>query len=842
MKRILINATQQEELRVAIVDGQKLYNLDIEVPSREQKKSSIFKGKVTRVEPSLEACFVEYGAERHGFLPFKEIARQYWTEEARKADSRPSIKDAIKPDQELIVQVEKEERGNKGAALTTKVSLAGRYSVLMPTEARAGGVSRRIEGEDRAQVREAFSKVKKPENMGAIVRTAGVGRTTEELQWDLDYLVTLWEAIDKAAAEKPAPFLIYHDSSVIIRALRDHYDRDIAQIIIDNPEIYQQAEDFVRQVMPHNLRKLKLYQDPTPLFSRFQIESQIESAFQREVRLPSGGAIVIDPTEALTSIDINSGRATKGADIEETALQTNLEAASEIARQLRLRDLGGLFVIDFIDMMSTKNQREVENRLRQELKMDRARVRTGRISRFGLLELSRQRLRPSLGESSQEVCRLCQGQGTVRSAESLSLAILRLIGEEAAKEHTGSVIAHLPVDVATFLLNEKRADIARIETNQKVKVVLVPDHNYERPHYSLERLRKSEKDHPAVTRTSYDLIETREPDIDLLLRQDRPEPLSQQAAVQSVKVDSAPPPQAQPQPAQPARPVEQPGLFVRMWKSLFGTGTVAEPVPEPEPQPTGGTSRKRGGQQQRSQKRRGGRASGQNRRNGGRQGGRPAQKRDGNRATANRSAENKSDEQSRHAQESGNDSASGNNGAQGKSSGARKTNTRSRRRSNRRRGARGGRGQQNEARVGGNDTASQEKGQASAQSGKGKTSAGEMTDNPGDNGKKASGKPGQSASSQPASAPDKAASEQHQSKPAAAKPAANQAAAEQSPAGKSSADKPAKDQSSASRSSADGGSAKTQGSSANRQDTPAPKPASDKAATPAASSDSEQKT
>ncbi|HBS27281.1 MAG TPA: ribonuclease E/G, partial [Gammaproteobacteria bacterium] len=583
MKRILINATQQEELRVAIVDGQKLYNLDIEVPSKEQKKSSIFKGKVTRVEPSLEACFVEYGSERHGFLPFKEISKSYWSEAARKSDKRPSIKDAIKSGQEVVVQVEKEERGNKGAALTTKVSLAGRYSVLMPTEARAGGVSRRIEGEDRAQVRDAFTNVNKPENMGAIVRTAGVGRSTEELQWDLDYLTTLWDAISKAAEEKSAPFLIYHDSSVIIRALRDHYDKDIGQILIDKPEVFQQATDFVRQVMPHNLHKLKLYDEATPLFSRFQIESQIESAFQREVTLPSGGAIVIDHTEALTSIDINSGRATKGSDIEDTAVNTNLEAASEVARQLRLRDLGGLFVIDFIDMVVSKNQRAVENRLRDELKMDRARVRTSRISRFGLLELSRQRLRPSLGEASQEVCRVCEGHGTVRSAESLSLSILRLLGEEAAKDHTGTILAHLPVDVATFLLNEKRADIAEMEKLQKVRIVLVPDQNYERPHYLLERLKDSEKEHAGVNANSYDLVEKKEPEV--FTSQDRVEPLSAQAAVQSVKIEGFAPPPQQAQVNQPAIAPEQPGLFVKLWKGLFGAGAATEETSEEKKTP-----------------------------------------------------------------------------------------------------------------------------------------------------------------------------------------------------------------------------------------------------------------
>jgi len=415
---MLVNATQPEELRVAMVDGQKLYDLDIEVPSREQKKSNIYKGKITRVEPSLEAAFVDYGAERHGFLPLKEISRAYFTEAAREQGGRVNIKDAVKEGIEVVVQVEKEERGQKGAALTTFISLAGRFLVLMPNNPRAGGVSRRIEGEDRSLIREALAALEIPEGMGVIVRTAGVGRSPEELQWDLDYLIKLWVSIEEAASQRPSPFLIYQESNVIIRALRDYLRSDINEVMIDDGEVYQRAQEFMSMVMPHNLSKLKRYDDPVPLFTRYQIESQIESAFQREVTLPSGGAIVIDHTEALLSIDINSARATKGADIEETALNTNLEAADEIARQLRIRDLGGLVVIDFIDMGPTKNQREVENRLREALKLDRARVQVGRISRFGLLEMSRQRLRPSLGESSQIVCPRCNGQGTIRGVES----------------------------------------------------------------------------------------------------------------------------------------------------------------------------------------------------------------------------------------------------------------------------------------------------------------------------------------------------------------------------------------------------------------------------------------
>ena len=507
MKRMLINATQPEELRVAIVDGQTLFNLDIEHPGREQKKANVYKGKISRVEPSLEAAFVNYGAERHGFLPLKEIARSYFTEEAQKKGGKPNIQEAIKEGQEVIVQVEKEERGNKGAALTTFVSLAGRYLVLVPKNPRAGGISRRIEGQERSDLREAMSQLKIPDGMGLIVRTAGIGKSTEELQWDLDYLNQVWTAIEKSAEERPAPFLIYQESNVIIRSIRDHLRNDIGEIIIDSPEMHAEAKAFIESVMPHNARKLKLYKDETPLFSRYQIESQIESVYDRELRLPSGGAIVIDHTEALVSIDINSARATKGADIEETALNTNLEAADEIARQLRVRDLGGLFVIDFIDMGPSKHQRQVESRLRDALKEDRARVQVGRISRFGLLEMSRQRLRPSLGESTQHVCPRCEGHGFIRGVESLALSILRVIEEHAMKENTGRVTAQLPVDVATFLLNEKRQAIYDIEKRQDIEVVLVPNQHMETPHYSIERVRQSDMPQGRDEKSSYQLVE-----------------------------------------------------------------------------------------------------------------------------------------------------------------------------------------------------------------------------------------------------------------------------------------------------------------------------------------------
>ncbi|MFZ2726277.1 MAG: Rne/Rng family ribonuclease [Methylococcaceae bacterium] len=495
MKRMLINATQAEELRVALVDGQKLYDFDIEIPSKEQKKSNIYKGIITRVEPSLEAAFVNYGADKHGFLPFKEIAplyRQATDGEGENQNRRVNIKDAIKEGQELLVQIEKEERGSKGAALTTYISLAGTYLVLMPNNPKAGGISRRIEGETRNDLREVMATLEIPDNMGLIVRTAGCGKNAEELQWDLNYLLQLWEAIERSGREQKAPFLVFQESNVIIRALRDHLRGNIDEILIDHEESYQLVLNFLKQVMPHFLPRAKLYQDAVPLFNRYQIESQIEIAYSREVSLPSGGSIVIDHTEALTSIDINSARATKGSDIEDTALNTNLEAAEEIARQLRLRDLGGLFVIDFIDMMSSKNQRQVENCLRDALKIDRARVQTSRISRFGLLEMSRQRMRPSLGDNTQLPCPRCKGQGMIRNVESVALSVLRVLEEEAMKKGTEKVIAHLPIECATFLLNEKRSVIEQIEQRLKVGIVILPSKHLETPAYDIERIKEKE--------------------------------------------------------------------------------------------------------------------------------------------------------------------------------------------------------------------------------------------------------------------------------------------------------------------------------------------------------------
>lgn len=564
MKRMLVNATQPEELRVAMVDGQKIYDLDIEVPSREQKKANIYKGRITRIEPSLEACFVDYGSERHGFLPLKEISRVYFKPGA-DLSGRINIRDVLSEGQEIVVQVDKEERGNKGAALTTFISLAGRFLVLMPNNPRAGGVSRRIEGDDRDELREAMAALQIPDGMGIIIRTAGVGRSVEELQWDMDYLVQVWQAIEKAAAERSGSFLIYQESNVIIRALRDYVRIDIGEILVDDEKMFQEAQSFMQQVMPQSLSRLKYYDDRVPLFTRFQIESQIAAAFSREVRLPSGGALVIDHTEALVAIDVNSSRATKGGDIEETALRTNLEAADEVARQLRLRDLGGLIVIDFIDMTPQKNQREVEDRLRDALKMDRARVQVGRLSRFGLMEMSRQRLRPSLGESTQIVCPRCVGEGRIRGVESMSLSILRLIEEEAMKERTSRVIAQMPVEVATFLLNEKRAIISSIQERCGIELILVPNPHMETPQYDIQRLRDDEVRQAGPGSASYKLVTEPEaapaPGVETK-REPAPE-----AAVRGITPASPAPV------TKPERPAKTgPGLFVRLWHSLFGVG------------------------------------------------------------------------------------------------------------------------------------------------------------------------------------------------------------------------------------------------------------------------------
>ena len=556
MKRMLINATQPEELRVALVDGQWLYDLDIENRNREQKKSNIYKGRITRVEPSLEAAFVDYGAERHGFLPLKEISREYFSKNTGDSDGRVKIKDVLKEGTEVIVQIDKEERGNKGAALTTFVSLAGRYLVLMPNNPRAGGISRRIEGEDRAELKDALGSIEVPQGMGVIIRTAGVGRSADELQWDLNYLLQLWGSIDSEAKKSPAPTFLFQESNVIIRAIRDYLRQDVGEVIVDNKEAFELASAFIQQVMPNYRSKVKLYQDDIPLFNRYQIESQIETAFQREVKLPSGGAIVIDVTEALVSIDINSSRATKGGDIEETALQTNLEAADEIARQLRLRDMGGLIVIDFIDMQPVRNQREVENRMRDALLMDRARVQIGRISRFGLLEMSRQRLRPSLGEIHSKVCPRCNGQGTIRGTRSLALAILRLVEEEAQKERSAEIRAIAPMSVATYLLNEKRKTISNIEARNNTRVVIVPSADMMTPHFEVQRLRDDDE---GTLETSYKITpsadESKEEDEEMNVKA---LPVNRPA----VQVTA---------PSQPApEPVKKPGIIARFISLLLG--------------------------------------------------------------------------------------------------------------------------------------------------------------------------------------------------------------------------------------------------------------------------------
>nr|MCU0973997.1 Rne/Rng family ribonuclease [Burkholderiales bacterium] len=506
MKRMLFNATQSEELRVAIVDGQKLIDLDIESAGKEQRKGNIYKGIVTRIEPSLEAAFIDYGADRHGFLPFKEVSRGLF--QAGVEVSRARIQEALKEGQEFIVQVEKDERGNKGAALTTFVSLAGRYLVLMPNNPRGGGVSRRVEGEERDELRELVTQLEVPQGMSIIARTAGIGRNLDELNWDLNYLLQLWRAIESASRQQAGSFLIYQESSLVIRAIRDYFQPEIGELLIDTESIYEQARQFMGHVMPSNVNRVKLYKDDVPLFSRFQIEHQIETAYSRQVQLPSGGAVVIDHTEALVAVDVNSARATRGGDIEQTALNTNLEAAEEIARQLRLRDLGGLIVIDFIDMESSRNQREVENRLRDALHFDRARVQMGKISRFGLMELSRQRLQPSLGETSHLPCPRCQGTGQIRSIESTALHILRILQEEAMKENTAALHAQVPVDVSTFLLNEKRSDIHGIESRLKVSVVLIPNVHFDTPHYTVTRLKHDELNRSEPLPASYQMVET----------------------------------------------------------------------------------------------------------------------------------------------------------------------------------------------------------------------------------------------------------------------------------------------------------------------------------------------
>ena len=626
MKRMLFNATQAEELRVAIVDGQKLVDLDIESATKEQRKGNIYKAVITRIEPSLEAAFVEYGAERHGFLPFKEVARSYFKSEGEPGKAR--IQDALRVGQELIVQVDKDERGNKGAALTTFISLAGRYLVLMPNNPRGGGVSRRVEGEDRQELREIMDRLEVPASTSLIARTAGIGRSYEELQWDLNYLLQLWGAIEGAANSQKGAFLIYQESSLVIRAIRDYFTPDIGEILIDTDDVFEQAQQFMAHVMPGNVARVKRYSDDVPLFSRFQIEHQIESAYSRQVTLPSGGAIVIDHTEALVSVDVNSGRATKGADIEETAYKTNLEAADETARQLRLRDLGGLIVIDFIDMESTRNQREVENRLRDALHFDRARVQTGKISRFGLLELSRQRLRPALAETSYITCPRCTGTGHIRSTESAALHILRILEEESMKENTGALHCQVPVDVGTFLLNEKRVDISRIEMRHRVNLVIVPNRHLETPAHEIVRLRHDQLNAEGIALASYQMAEkpveeTYQPPS---AQAGDAKPVKIEAAVKGITPDQPAPiveHRAAAPVAQPVAPSE-PGFFSKLVSFFTGSPkaeapATAETKSERPPRREGSRDRNRDGNREggRGGRDRNGRRDGRDNREGG---------------------------------------------------------------------------------------------------------------------------------------------------------------------------------------------------------------------------------
>ena len=565
MKRMLINATQPEEVRVALVDGQRLYDLDIESTTRKQKKSNIYKARVARIEPSLEAAFLEYGSERHGFLPFKEISRRLFKSNIQdhKNSERLTIKDALEEGQELIVQVEKEERGNKGAALTTYISLAGRYLVAMPNNPRVEGVSRQIEGDDRIEARDTMNGLVIPEGMGIILRTAGVGKSKEEMQWDLDYLSQLWETVKNASKERSAPYLIYQESDVIIRAIRDYLRKDITEIWIDDPDIYEKCKEFMSHIMPHNLTKLQLYKDSDPLFTRYQIESQIESAFSRMVHLPSGGALIIDHTEALISIDINSAKSTKGSDIEETALNTNLEAAEEISRQLRLRDIGGLIVIDFIDMLNLNNKRKVETALREHLHTDRARVQLGKISRFGLFEMSRQRLRPSLDDSNHSPCPRCDGQGTIRNVKSLSLSVLRIIEEEAMKDMTAKLIIHAPVDSTAFLLNEKRHLISEIQQRLNVEILIIPDSALVTPQYSIERIKKTDQIEEISTRASYQLQRDKDGDIENNARFITKNTLREEPLVKQIIP-------AKPLPASRKKSMLK-NIIINFFKNLFGT-------------------------------------------------------------------------------------------------------------------------------------------------------------------------------------------------------------------------------------------------------------------------------
>jgi len=669
MKRMLINATQEEELRVALVDGQRLYDLDIENRTRIQKKANIYKGKVTRVEPSLEAAFVDFGAERHGFLPLKEISRQYYARDVKGSGDRSNIKELLPEGTEVIVQVEKEERGNKGAALTTYISLAGRYLVLMPNNPKSGGISRRIEGDERSETREALRSLTIPDGMGLIVRTAGVGKDQEELQWDLDYLLALWQSIMEASEEKSSPFLIFQESNVIIRMIRDYLRKDIGEVLFDTEDSYKEAISFINQVMPQYENRIKLYTEKLPLFNRYQIESQIESAFEREVKLPSGGSVVIDPTEALISIDINSSRATRGSDIEETALSTNLEAADEIARQLRLRDMGGLVVIDFIDMLSNRNQREVENRMRDALESDRARVQVGRISRFGLLEMSRQRLRPSLGETSAIVCPRCSGQGTIRDVESLSLSILRILQEEANKQKSQEIKATVPLVVSSYLLNEKRLAVSEIEQQSKTRIVIVPSPKMETPHYEITGLNQQAE--------TYDVEITAVPEPAPNLK-----PSVEMAAVEKPSVSGG---------STQRPPPPKKGLFASILAALFGGGVKKKAKPQRRNRQQQNRNRSRqGNRNQRSQQTRGNQQRNERRDNGdnqNKQGNQQRRKQNQNKTNDSAQKSRNSDEPQRNKDDS-NDNRNERQDRSGNKAQRRPPNKRSKNTNQRRRGPR----------------------------------------------------------------------------------------------------------------------------------------------------------
>jgi ribonuclease E len=639
MKRMLINATQQEELRVALVDGQKLFDLSIEIPSKEQKKANIYKARISRVEQSLEACFVDYGAQRHGFLPLKEISKEYFR--SAPQGGRMNIRELVSEGQELMVQVEKEERGTKGAALTTFISLAGRFLVLMPNSPRAGGVSRRIEGEDRDQMREVMSQLNVPEGMGAIIRTAGVGRAVEELQWDLDNLRTQWDAIAQAGTGRSAPFLVYQEGDAVTRSLRDYLGDDIGEVLVDDLGAFQKAQEYMQRFMPPDAqRKLKIYTDDIPLFTRYQIENQIESAYAHKVQLPSGGSLVVDYTEALVSIDINSARATRGSDIEATATNTNLEAADEIARQLRIRDIGGLIVIDFIDMEDVKNQRAVEDRLREAMKMDRARIQIGRLSRFGLLEMSRQRLRPSLGESSHLVCPRCNGIGSIRSVESLALSILRLIGEDARKERTSRIIVQVPVDVATYLMNEKRDWLRDTEDKTHSTIVLVPNPHIQTPEYSFRRIRDDEVALPEHNQVSYQMPSA--PAIaDPTLDRDKKPPAEAPAVAAFMPPTPAPvvaPLERAPASPTPAAPGSGHGLWARMKRFFTGSDAGSAETRDSGPARAGRGDPRRDGRDHRDHRDQPDRGRGGPRRGGGRgpYGDRSGARRDGSRGEPRR--------------------------------------------------------------------------------------------------------------------------------------------------------------------------------------------------------------